>query len=177
MCFIGCGSPAHILPDSLCKSTLNQIHTNPIIAYISPNQDDAMARIYFRARTVHNVAAARPSSTRTNPKQIGPSQQELITVETDMSQSQPRYSRTSSVNEMRYVNIANELCDSDEKQMMSTQIYTAFVTDASISDTGSDSKINCTYIVIDTFNIFQYRSEAVLCRHWCAFFRASSRKV
>ena len=67
-----------------------------------------------------------------------------------MNQSQPRNSRTTPVNDMRYVNIANELIDSDEKQVMSTQIYTAFISDASISETDSDSTINCTHIVVDS---------------------------
>ena len=57
---------------------------------------------------------------------------------------------------MRYVNIANGLHDSEVKQKMSTQIYTAFVGDENRSDADSEIAINCTQIVIDTFNASLY---------------------
>ena len=57
---------------------------------------------------------------------------------------------------MRYVNISNDLYEYDEKQVVSTQIYSALVVDANRSDTDSEITINCTHIFINTFNVSLY---------------------
>ena len=63
---------------------------------------------------------------------------------------------------MHYVNIANYLYDSDERLVISTQIYTAFVAYTNKSDTNSEITILCTHTVINTFNVSQY-SPMLLC--------------
>ena len=115
-----------------------------------------MAQIKFGAKTTHNIVATRSSHIRTNLQQIGAAHQESITVELGIDQDQSGCKVGCPVSEMRYVNIAKELYYSDEKQVISTQIYTAFVADANKSDTESEITINCMHIVIDMFNVSLY---------------------
>ena len=153
---IGCGSPDHVQSDNRCTSTLNQIRTYLINANIPLHQADTMAKIYFSAKTAHNIAAARHSHIRTNPQQIGEILQEPITVEPGIDQFQSETNIEIPGNEMRYVNIANDLYDSDEKQVMFIQIYTAFVADACRSDTDSEITINCTHKQLLIRSMFRY---------------------
>ena len=115
-----------------------------------------MARIHFSAKTVQNIAAARNSHIRTILHQIGAVRQDSITPDTGIDQNQSETSIDSPGYEMRYVNIANELFDSDEKQVMLTQTYSVFVVGAKRNDTDCEIAANCAYITIDTFRISLY---------------------
>ena len=89
-----------------------------------------MARVYFSTKTAQNIETARRSHIRTNLQQIGALRQDPIATEPGIDQSQSESSIGDHVNDVRYVNNANELYDCDEKQVMLTQIFTAFVADA-----------------------------------------------
>ena len=84
------------------------------------------------------------SHIQTHLQQIGAVREEPITVEHAIDQNQLETNVESPVNNLHYANIANDLYDGDEKQVMSTQIYTALVAHASNSDTDSEITINCT---------------------------------
>ena len=123
-------SPDHVLSENRCITTLNEIRTNLMNDSTPVHQAYAMARIHFSAKTIHNIAAAKNSHIRTNLHQIGAVRKEAITVEPGINQNQLETNVGSSVNDLRYMNIANDLYDSDMKQMVPTQICNAFVADA-----------------------------------------------
>ena len=98
---IGCGSPDHVLSDNRCTSTLNQIRTNLMNANIPLHQADGVAQIYFSAKTIHNIAAARNSHIRTNLQQIEAVRQHPIVVEPKIDQNQSETNIENPGSEMR----------------------------------------------------------------------------
>ena len=122
MRYIGYSTPDHVPSVNRCTSSLHEICTNLMNAHVPHHQAYAMVQIYFSAGTFHIIAFTNNSHIETNLHQSGAVRQEPIIVELEIVHSKSETNIGMPVNDVRYVNIANDLYDSAEKQVLSIQI-------------------------------------------------------